>query len=70
LAAVNGIIADIAATRPSVSVADLGSVLCPDDVPVGEVDGQRVRYDGVHVSAVGSDLVWRWLFPQFDAALR
>jgi hypothetical protein len=70
VAAVNGIIADIAAARPSVSVADLGSVLCPDGVPVGEVDGERIRYDGVHVSATGSDLVWRWLFPQFDAALR
>ena len=70
VAAVNGIIADIAATRPSVSVADLGSVLCPDGVPVGELDGERVRYDGVHVSAVGSDLVWRWLVPQFDALLR
>jgi hypothetical protein len=69
VAAVNGIIADIAATRPSVTVADLGSVLCPDGVPVGEVDGERIRYDGVHVSATGSDLVWRWLFPQFDAAL-
>jgi peptidoglycan/LPS O-acetylase OafA/YrhL len=70
VAAVNGIIADIAATRPSVSVADLGSVLCPAGVPVGEVDGERVRYDGVHVSAIGSDLVWRWLFPQFDTLLR
>jgi peptidoglycan/LPS O-acetylase OafA/YrhL len=70
VAAVNGIIADIAAARPSVSVAGLGSVLCPDGVPVGEVDGERIRYDGVHVSATGSDLVWRWLFPQFDAALR
>ena len=70
VAAVNGIIADVAATRPSVSVADLGSVLCPNGVPVGEVDGERVRYDGVHVSAVGSDLVWSWLFPQFDALLR
>jgi hypothetical protein len=70
VAAVNGIIAEIAATRPTVSVADLGSVLCPDGVPVGEIDGERIRYDGVHVSALGSDLVWRWLFPQFDALLR
>jgi peptidoglycan/LPS O-acetylase OafA/YrhL len=70
VAAVNAIIADITATRPLVSVADVGSVLCPDGVPVGEVDGERVRYDGVHVSAIGSDLVWRWLFPQFDALLR
>ena len=70
VAAVNEIIADIAAARSNVSVADLGSVLCPDGTPIGEIDGERVRYDGVHVSALGSDLVWRWLFPQFDALLR
>jgi peptidoglycan/LPS O-acetylase OafA/YrhL len=69
IAAVNEIIADVAASRPTVSVADLGSVLCPDGTPVGDLDGERVRYDGVHVSAAGSDLVWRWLFPQIEAAL-
>lgn len=70
VAAVNEIIAEIAARRPLVSVADLGSMLCPDGEPIGEIDGERVRYDGVHVSAVGSDLVWGWLFPQFEALLR
>lgn len=69
IAAVNEIIADAAASRPTVGVADLGSVLCPDGTPVGEVDGERIRYDGVHVSATGSDLVWSWLFPQLDIAL-
>ncbi len=69
LAAVNEIIADTAASRPAVSVVDLGSVLCPDGMPVGDVDGERVRYDGVHVSATGADLVWAWLFPQIDNAL-
>ncbi len=69
VAAVNAIIADVAADRPSVRVADLGSVLCPGGTPIGDVDGERVRYDGVHVSATGSDLVWRWLFPQIGATL-
>jgi hypothetical protein len=69
IAAVNQVIADAAASRPTVGVADLGSVLCPDGTPVGEVDGERIRYDGVHVSATGSDLVWSWLFPQLDVAL-
>jgi peptidoglycan/LPS O-acetylase OafA/YrhL len=69
VAAVNRIIAEIAATRPDVHVADLGAVLCPGGMPVGELDGERVRYDGVHVSALGSDIVWRWLFPQLAALL-
>ncbi|HSL73477.1 MAG TPA: acyltransferase family protein [Ilumatobacteraceae bacterium] len=66
LAAVNDMFAASAAGRPGVVVADLGSVLCPDGQPIGNVDGEPARYDGVHVSAAGSDHVWRWLFPQLE----
>ena len=67
LAAVNEMFAASAARRPGVVVADLGSVLCPDGQPIDTIDGERVRYDGVHVSATGSDHVWQWLTPQLDA---
>ncbi len=70
VAALNEIIATEVQASPRARVADLGSVLCPGGEPLQTVDGEQVRYDGVHVTAAGSDLVWSWLFPQLEPLVR
>jgi len=69
IGALNEMITTSAATRPTVTIADLGSVLCPGGEPLETIDGDRVRYDGVHLSERGTDLVWAWLFPQLRTRL-
>ncbi|HSL56321.1 MAG TPA: acyltransferase family protein [Acidimicrobiales bacterium] len=58
---------DIAAAA-GVEVVDLGGLLCPGGVPLDTLDGVELRYDGVHLTREGAELVWRWLLPRLDAA--
>lgn len=64
--AFNALLADVAATKPDVRVLDLPGLLCPDGVFLEQFDGQQVRYDGVHVTPAGADLVINWLADQLD----
>lgn len=56
-----------AAAATGAEVVDFGGLLCPDGEPVDELDGVRLRYDGVHLTTEGADLVWRWLLPRLGA---
>lgn len=67
VAAVNAIIDELVAVTPGATVFDLGALLCPDGVLLEDVDGELVRYDGVHLSNAGIAYVWKWLVPQLDA---
>jgi hypothetical protein len=67
--AVNVLIEDVASSRADVTVAPLSSVVCPDGLEGLEIDGDPVRYDGVHYTQAGAALVWPWLFDQLDQRL-
>ena len=67
--AVNAIIDELVASTPRATVFDLGQLLCPDGVLLEKIDGELVRYDGVHLSKAGVAYVWKWLVPQLDAEL-
>ncbi len=67
--AVNALIEDVASSHTDVTVAALSSVVCPDGVDGLEIDGDPVRYDGVHYTRAGAALVWPWLFDQLDQRL-
>ena len=65
VAAVNQVLMQTAADHPGqVKLIDLGAFLCHGgrDTPI--LDGVRVRGDGVHYTAAGAALTWRWLAPQ------
>ncbi len=69
VAAVNSLLDEIAATQADVTVATLSSVVCPGGVDGLEIDGSPVRYDGVHYTREGAELVWPWLFDELDQRL-
>jgi hypothetical protein len=50
-------------------VLDLSTVLCPNGVYLDEIDGNQLRYDGVHVTPYGAEVVMRWLTDQLDGYL-
>ncbi len=60
----------VAAANEHVDVLDLGAVLCPDGVPIESTTGTDIRYDGVHVTPAGSDLVTAWLFDELERLTR
>jgi peptidoglycan/LPS O-acetylase OafA/YrhL len=43
---------------------DLGGFLCPGGHDAEDIDGVKVRIDGVHFTPEGAGVVWRWLAPQ------
>ena len=64
----NQVFARYAAAHPKeVTVIDLHRFLCPGGKFADRIDGQPVRSDGVHFSAEGAALVWKWLGPQLVA---
>jgi lysophospholipase L1-like esterase len=67
VAAVNAVIADVAAARPLVDIVDYAGFVCPDGEYASERDGVELRYDGVHLTPDGAALTWRWLAPQLQA---
>ncbi len=64
--AFNDIVRDVAIDHPLVSVFDLAELLCPGGEYLETVDGNELRYDGVHLTTAGSDLVWSRLLPEMD----
>jgi peptidoglycan/LPS O-acetylase OafA/YrhL len=60
----NAIAERIAADTTQVSTLPLDDLLCPDGQPIGDIDGDQIRSDGVHLTPAGSDLVWAWLGEQ------
>jgi len=57
-------IRDYVQAHPGVHLVDLHDHLCPGGVYQEEVDGVRLRDDGLHFNADGASVVWRWLGPQ------
>ena len=64
VAAFNAIVESIASDMALVSTLPLDDVLCPDGEPIGDIDGEPIRSDGVHLTPAGSRLVWDWLEDQ------
>jgi hypothetical protein len=52
----------------SVQVADLHGLLCPNGEYLTELEGQQLRFDGVHLTPPAADLTWRWLEPALTTA--
>jgi peptidoglycan/LPS O-acetylase OafA/YrhL len=67
VAAFNAILEDVSAELPMVSTLPLDDVLCPGGEPVGQVDGEAVRFDGVHLTDSGAQFVWTWLDAELQA---
>ncbi len=65
----NDLLAEIAASDPRIGFLDFGGWLCPldgADVPLRDgcrttVDGEPVRYDGVHFTEAGAAMASEWL---------
>jgi peptidoglycan/LPS O-acetylase OafA/YrhL len=57
----NDVIRGYVADHPDVHLFDLRSAVCDGDTYLDVKDGVRLRTDGVHWTAPGADLVWRWL---------
>jgi peptidoglycan/LPS O-acetylase OafA/YrhL len=65
VATFNELLRGVAVERGA-AVLELGAVLCPDGEPIESTTGTRVRFDGVHLTPEGADLVWTWLLPRVD----
>ena len=63
----NHILEAAAAASPTVVTLALDDVLCPNGEPIGTIDGEVIRYDGVHLTPFGAAMVWSWLTEQIDA---
>jgi hypothetical protein len=55
--------------RLGASVVDLGGRLSPEGRYTRDVDGVRVRSDGVHLTAEAGNVLAPWLFPQLQLLL-
>jgi peptidoglycan/LPS O-acetylase OafA/YrhL len=69
-AQVNENLSIVAARNPGrVELIDLAAYVCPGGQAVQKIESvETLRFDGVHYSPEGSDLVGRWLAPQLAAA--
>ena len=65
-AAVNRHLDDLDEARGGLTIAHVSTVVCPTGVDGLEIDGTPVRYDGVHYTSVGANLVWPWVFEQLE----
>ena len=57
----NTLVRAAVATVPGVDVLDLNKKLCPDGTYTQDVDGLRVRSDGVHLTPAGAAWLTPWL---------
>ncbi|CAA9239923.1 MAG: hypothetical protein AVDCRST_MAG20-1679 [uncultured Acidimicrobiales bacterium] len=67
---VDAVFREAAARAGAVTFVDLAAYLCPAGRFVDEREGVRMREDGVHFTAEGGRLVWRWLAPQLERMAR
>ena len=70
IAAFNAVLESVADDLETVSTLPLDDLLCPDGEPLGSVDGAATRYDGVHLTEDGTELVWTWLKAQLEDLLQ
>jgi len=70
IAAFNAVLESVADDLETVSTLPLDDLLCPDGEPLGSVDGAATRYDGVHLTEDGTELVWTWLMAQLEDLLQ
>jgi hypothetical protein len=63
--AYNALVQQVANDDPQeVRVIDLNRMLSPDGVYTASLDGLNVRYDGIHISPAGGQLLQREILPQ------
>jgi peptidoglycan/LPS O-acetylase OafA/YrhL len=61
---INSIVTRFARAHPNdTTLADLHQLLCPNGTAVRTQDGKQLRYDGVHFTTDGANMVMRWLAP-------
>lgn len=65
---VNHLLREAAARHPGVAVVDFGSRLSPGGALAMEIDGVRVRTDGVHVAAESGSWLSPWLLHEIRTA--
>jgi len=53
---------------PDVVVIDVNDLVSPDGVYANVLDGQTLRYDGVHFDPEGGRKVFEWLAPRLPAS--
>ncbi|HEX9992172.1 MAG TPA: acyltransferase family protein [Acidimicrobiales bacterium] len=64
----NRLVREVAARHPgSVTLVEFGAHVTPGTEYVRDVDGVRVRSDGVHVTVSGAHWIAPWLFPRLAA---
>ncbi|MGN6696497.1 MAG: hypothetical protein ACTHN0_20120, partial [Aquihabitans sp.] len=68
VACFNDVIRSVAKDDPGVEVMDLEQFICPDGECRGEVDGNRIRPDGLHFTGPGGETVSAWVAEQARAA--
>ncbi len=54
----------------TVSLVELGELLCPEGRRLTEIDGHALTKDGVHFEPGGTIPIWEWLGPKLRAAAR
>ena len=63
--ALNRVITEFAAAHPGrVRTPHPGRWLCPNGTYQDRLDGQQMRFDGVHYTRAGAEKFWAWLMPQ------
>jgi peptidoglycan/LPS O-acetylase OafA/YrhL len=61
VAGFNEVLERVASSRPMTSTLPLDELLCPDGEFLDSIDGEKLRFDGVHLTPRGAQLVWEWL---------
>jgi hypothetical protein len=65
----NGLLRHYAAHHPGVTIIDLNAFTAPNHAYTNELDGVRLRYDGVHFTPGAGSLAFGWLAPQLPRVL-
>ena len=66
--AVNAVLDSVVETHADIAqVLDPAAWLCPGGRYVEEIDGVRIRHDGVHFEGDGAAAFWAWLAPKAQA---
>ncbi len=60
---------DVARSNPSVELVDLREFACPGDECLEELDGVKLREDGVHFQGEAATIVNAWVVPQLIDAI-